>query len=103
VLPACAVAGGLDRQVDFTANVRVLFDLFYPGVLPGTAVDVPGNADSPVRSSDRNQLRRWPMTWIVPSASPCQRRALSWAVRMGGEQIHFAPSGRRKWSSVKNK
>jgi len=35
VLPACAVAGGLARQVDYSANVRVLFDLFYPGVLPG--------------------------------------------------------------------
>jgi pimeloyl-ACP methyl ester carboxylesterase len=45
VLPACAVAGGLARQVDFTANVRVLFDLFYPGVLPGTAVDVPPGID----------------------------------------------------------
>ena len=45
VLPACAVAGGLARHVDFTANVRVLFDLFYPGVLPGTAVDVPPGID----------------------------------------------------------
>ena len=45
VLPACAVAGGLARQVDFMANVRVLFDLFYPGVLPGTAVDVPSGLD----------------------------------------------------------
>jgi pimeloyl-ACP methyl ester carboxylesterase len=45
VLPACAVAGGLARQVDFMANVRVLFDLFYPGVLPGTAVDVPPGID----------------------------------------------------------
>ena len=41
VLPACAVAGGLGRQYDYTLNVRVLFDLFYPGVLPGSAVDVP--------------------------------------------------------------
>ena len=41
VLPACAVAGGLQRQLDYFANVRVLFDLFYPGVLPGSTVDVP--------------------------------------------------------------
>ena len=41
VLPACAVAGGLGRQYDYVLNVRVLFDLFYPGVLPGTAVNVP--------------------------------------------------------------
>jgi pimeloyl-ACP methyl ester carboxylesterase len=45
VLPACAMTGGLARQVDFMANVRVLFDLFYPGVLPGTAIDVPPGID----------------------------------------------------------
>ncbi len=45
LLPACAVTGGLARQVDFMANVRVLFDLFYPGVLPGTAIDVPPGID----------------------------------------------------------
>jgi pimeloyl-ACP methyl ester carboxylesterase len=46
VLPACAVAGGLARQYDYALNVRVLFDLFYPGVLPGTAVDVPSGIDA---------------------------------------------------------
>ena len=45
LLPACAVTGGLARQVDFMANVRVLFDLFYPGVLPGTAIEVPPETD----------------------------------------------------------
>ena len=46
VLPACAVAGGLARHVDYYLNVRVLFDLFYPRVLPGTAVDVPDGLDA---------------------------------------------------------
>jgi pimeloyl-ACP methyl ester carboxylesterase len=45
VLPACAVAGGTGRQYDYVLNVRVLFDLFYPGVLPGTAIDVPPGID----------------------------------------------------------
>lgn len=45
VLPACAVAGGLGRQEDYMLNVRVLFDLFYPGVLQGSAVDVPPGID----------------------------------------------------------
>jgi pimeloyl-ACP methyl ester carboxylesterase len=45
VLPACAVAGGLGRQYDYFLNVRALFDLFYPGVLPGSAVDVPAGLD----------------------------------------------------------
>jgi pimeloyl-ACP methyl ester carboxylesterase len=46
LLPACAVAGGLTRQYDYVLNVRVLFDLFYPGVLPGTAIDVPAGLDA---------------------------------------------------------
>jgi len=45
VLPACAVAGGMRLQLDYLANVRVLFDLFYPGVLPGSVVDVPEGLD----------------------------------------------------------
>lgn len=45
LLPACPVSGGLRRQLDYFANVRVLFDWFYPGVLPGSAVDVPAGLD----------------------------------------------------------
>ena len=45
VLPACAVAGGLRSQLDYFANVRVLFDLLYPGLLPGSVVDVPAGLD----------------------------------------------------------
>ena len=45
VLPVCALAGGVARQTDYSLNVRVLFDLFYPGALPGTAVDVPPGLD----------------------------------------------------------
>ena len=40
---ACPVAGGLRPELDYFGNVRVLFDLFYPGVLPGSLVDVPAN------------------------------------------------------------
>ena len=45
LLAACPVAGGLRPELDYFANVRVLFDLFYPGVLPGTLVDVPADID----------------------------------------------------------
>jgi pimeloyl-ACP methyl ester carboxylesterase len=45
LLAACPVAGGLRPELDYFANVRVLFDLFYPGVLPGSVVDVPPGLD----------------------------------------------------------
>jgi pimeloyl-ACP methyl ester carboxylesterase len=44
-LPTCAVAGGSSLQFDYVGNIRVLFDYFYPGVLPGSAVDVPAGLD----------------------------------------------------------
>ena len=45
LLPACAVAGGLRAGLDYFGNVRVLFDLFYPGILPGSVVNVPDGID----------------------------------------------------------
>jgi pimeloyl-ACP methyl ester carboxylesterase len=45
LLSVCPAAGGLRVQLDYVANVRVLFDLFYPGVLPGTVVDIPPGLD----------------------------------------------------------
>ena len=41
VLPACAAAGGTRAQFDYLGNVRALFDVTYPGVLPGNAGAVP--------------------------------------------------------------
>jgi pimeloyl-ACP methyl ester carboxylesterase len=40
-LPMCGVLGGAQRQVDYLAHVRTVFDYFYPGVLPGNAIDMP--------------------------------------------------------------
>ena len=45
LMPACAVAGGITRQYDYLLNVRVLFDVFYPGVLPWSPIDVPSGLD----------------------------------------------------------
>jgi pimeloyl-ACP methyl ester carboxylesterase len=45
VLAACAMAGGTQRHFDYQANVRALFDFFYPGVLPGNAAFLPVGTD----------------------------------------------------------
>src|SRR5262249_22506022 len=37
----CGVAGGTRDEIQYIGNVRVLFDYFYPGVLPGSLLDVP--------------------------------------------------------------
>ena len=82
VLPACAVASGSARNYDYYLNVRVLFDLFYPGVLPGTAVDVPDGIDviqdilnpalfammnNPLPAITIASLAQTPVPWAVPN------------------------------------
>lgn len=43
-LAGCGPIGDFLRQIDHVGDVRVAFDYFFPGVLPGTAVDVPDAA-----------------------------------------------------------
>jgi len=45
VLPMCGPMGGSQMEIDYIMNVRVLFDYFYPGVIPGDAVHVPEGLD----------------------------------------------------------
>ena len=40
-LPMCAELGGIQATADYIAHIRVLFDYFYPGVVPGDALTVP--------------------------------------------------------------
>lgn len=40
-LAMCGVLGGTKLETDYLAHVRTLFDLFYPGVLPGSTMAMP--------------------------------------------------------------
>jgi pimeloyl-ACP methyl ester carboxylesterase len=44
-LPLCGIIGGSRMTIDYLYNVRVLFDYFYSGVLPGDAQNVPSELD----------------------------------------------------------
>ena len=45
VFAMCAPLGGTAAELNYVANVRVLFDLFYPGVVPGDVLHVPEGID----------------------------------------------------------
>jgi pimeloyl-ACP methyl ester carboxylesterase len=45
VLPISGPIGGSSMEMNYVADVRMLFDFFYPGVLPGTAIHVPPGVD----------------------------------------------------------
>jgi len=40
-LMACGMLAGTPRELQFVGDVRALFDYYYPGVLPGDAINVP--------------------------------------------------------------
>jgi pimeloyl-ACP methyl ester carboxylesterase len=44
-MPICSSVGGAEKQLEYILNVRVLFDYFFPGVLPGTAIEIPDPDD----------------------------------------------------------
>jgi pimeloyl-ACP methyl ester carboxylesterase len=44
-LAMCAPLGGAIDEVNYIANVRVLFDALYPGVIPGDVLHVPAGID----------------------------------------------------------
>jgi hypothetical protein len=45
VLTVAGVLGGSRAAIDYYGHVRVLFDMFYPGTLPGSLLDLPSNLD----------------------------------------------------------
>jgi hypothetical protein len=42
-LAACGPVGDFRYQISYFMDVRVIFDYFFPGVIPGSAIDVPDN------------------------------------------------------------
>jgi pimeloyl-ACP methyl ester carboxylesterase len=41
----CGMVGGAEAHFNWVASIRILFDYFYPGVLPGTPTSMPPNID----------------------------------------------------------
>lgn len=44
-VPMCAPLGGTQMAINYIWNVRVLFDYFFPGVMPGDALHLPDGLD----------------------------------------------------------
>lgn len=45
IVTIAGMIGGTKAQLDYVGHVRVLFDIFYPGVLPGSVCEAPENID----------------------------------------------------------
>ncbi len=40
-LAACGPIGSFQAQLDYIANFRLIFDYFFPGLMPGSAIEIP--------------------------------------------------------------
>jgi len=40
-LASCAPIGSFTKQIDYVGDFRVLFDYYYPGVIPGSPISIP--------------------------------------------------------------
>lgn len=78
-LVMCGVTGGSQATVDYIANIRVLFDFFYPGALPGDLLNMPAGT----RPEDVQARAAAAMTATLPQGSPASLRgALAMAAVM---------------------
>jgi pimeloyl-ACP methyl ester carboxylesterase len=44
-LPMCGLIGGAQLQLEYLLNMRVLFDYYFPGIIPGSPYDIPPGLD----------------------------------------------------------
>lgn len=44
-LTGCGLLGGGAEELRYVADARILFDYFFPGVIPGTAFEIPAGID----------------------------------------------------------
>jgi pimeloyl-ACP methyl ester carboxylesterase len=77
-LAACGPVGDLRGQLDYFVNFRVVFDYLFPGIIPGSAVDVPAEV------SARWEERYAPAVVVALVANPAAAREL---VRITGAPV----------------
>ncbi len=72
VLPMCGLSGGSPLEIEYVGNARVLFDYFFPGVIPGTLLHTPLLPYDPTSTTPNVGLAVAAalMTGLNPEASP---------------------------------
>jgi len=67
-LAACGPIGDFRKQVDYVGDLRVVFDYFFPGVLPPTAINIPNEL-----------MEKWESKYLPLVVKNLQQRPLATA------------------------
>jgi len=79
VLAMCGVLGGTKMQTDYIGHTRTMFDLFYPGVLPGSTMEMPV-----VITDVTNQIQIPVVTAVMSNPGPFALIAVANQVQLAG-------------------
>lgn len=78
-LAMCGVLGGTKMQTDYIGHTRTMFDLFYPGVLPGSTMEMPI-----VITDVTNQIQIPVVTAVMTNPGPFGLIAVANQVQLAG-------------------
>ncbi len=88
VLAMCGMVGGTPRELQYVGDVRALFDVYYPGVLPGNVISVPATPLTPA------QVQALVVQAITPTpTNPGATLGLYAIASTAQTQLAYAPIG----------
>ena len=57
-LSTCGPIGDFSQQINYFGDFRVLFDYFFPGVMPGSPISIPSHSSTTGRITIRRRSSR---------------------------------------------
>jgi len=89
-MPICGVLGGAKLQIEYGRDGRLLFDYFFPGVLPGSVFDVP--ALTPMQIGALTQGAAQAAAAGFVTGNPAQQaQTIQWLRTSGAPVLPFGP------------
>ena len=96
-LALCGPVGGGRKQTDYVGNTRVLFDFFYPGVIPGDVLHVPAE-DYSSTSPQVQAMTFLPLAWVWSAGAfrPSRRQGATDGLHAALDPVSEPEEGARR-------
>jgi hypothetical protein len=89
-MPMCGLLGGARLQIEYGRDARLLFDYFFPGVLPGTVFDVPALPPAQIGALTQSAAQAAAAGFITGNPAQ-QAQTLQWLRTSGASVLPFGP------------
>jgi pimeloyl-ACP methyl ester carboxylesterase len=89
-MPICGVLGGAKLQVEYGRDGRLLFDYFFPGVLPGSVFDVPALTPTQIGALTQGAAQAAAAGFVTNNPAQ-QAQTIQWLRTSGAPVLPFGP------------